>query len=55
MRTQGAFSSFLCVARDLNDPGEKGWRKVFEQGGLRPIGARTGAADAQKLTTSALV
>ncbi len=38
MRTQGAFSMFLGVARDLNDPSEKGLRKVFERGGLRPIG-----------------
>jgi hypothetical protein len=30
---------FLGVARDLNDPSEKGWREVFERGGLRPIGA----------------
>jgi hypothetical protein len=33
------FSLFPGVARDLNDPSEKGWRKVFERVGLRPIGA----------------
>src|SRR5215510_3570480 len=39
----------------VTSPGKRIGVEVFEQGGLRPIGARTGAAGAQKLTTGALV